>query len=345
MTDLQPAISLRFSSDHAEWMNCYSDWLGKLPDNTTRAYNGAWKELTGVSGKMPWELDRSDVVAWVRMMNARGLANSTISQRLAAISSYFTYLKDTTGIKIDITGGKVLRPKVRPFRNARYLSIEAVRALLGAMNPNTKRGSRDYALFLTYIMTGRRNSEIRNLKWGDIVHSGATVFYRWQGKGKGRLDELPRPCFNAITNYLKTNARLETIGAEESIFVASSDCAKHLPSVKASAYLAGGAISMHQVEDLLRTYKRKAGIVSQLRVHDLRHTAAMLRRAAGDDVEKISEFLAHSDLGTTQVYLHKIAGRQDTTWMTVGQMLGIGDTDEELHTNKVAQNNVKSNRE
>jgi integrase len=46
-------------------------------------------------------------------------------------------------------------------------------------------------------------------------------------------------------------------------------------------------------------------------VHDLRHTAARLRREAGADVEEIREFLAHSSLAVTQVYLHRLERKSD----------------------------------
>lgn len=78
------------------------------------------------------------------------------------------------------------------------------------------------------------------------------------------------------------------------------------------------------VRSALKYYARKAGLDwRSLRVHSLRHTAALLREKAGDSPEEIQQFLSHNNLATTQIYLHAIKGRQDTTWQTVAEMLGL----------------------
>ena len=55
----------------------------------------------------------------------------------------------------------------------------------------------------------------------------------------------------------------------------------------------------------------------------LRPTAAMLRKQAGDDVEQVSGFLAHSSLAIPQVYLHQVEGQQDGSWSKVEALLGL----------------------
>lgn len=342
MTDTAPVIKVRLN--HEDWKRAFSAWVELKPANTSRAYRTAWNQLFSFCGKTPWEIGREDVSSWAESMSARGLAAATIAQRLAAISSFFTYLRDAKGIQTDNpAGAKVLRPKTGMYTCARFLSAEDARALLGRINKSTAQGSRDYALFLAYLFTGRRNSEIRTLQWGDIELEGFRVFYRWKGKGKARRDELPRPCFDAIENHLRLTKRLASISHDDYIFQAVSRSAENLPNSGSLAAQRHSPLSMHQVEDLLKTYTRRAGIATRIRVHDLRHTAAMLRRAAGDDVMKISDFLGHSNLAVTQVYLHKIEGRQDTSWQTVGELLGIGVFGES-HVSRIAKNHGRSHQ-
>ena len=65
--------------------------------------------------------------------------------------------------------------------------------------PDTVAGRRDRALLLTFILTGRRRTEVIGLTAGDISVEGETVFYNYGGKGgkRGRRD-LPRPAYEAL---------------------------------------------------------------------------------------------------------------------------------------------------
>jgi len=76
---------------------------------------------------------------------------------------------------------------------------------------------------------------------------------------------------------------------------------------------------------MVARYAGLAGIGGRVRVHDLRHTAAMLRRLAGADVEEIRDFLRHSSLATTQVYMHRMAGITDTRMAGVVSLLKVSD--------------------
>ncbi len=49
-------------------------------------------------------------------------------------------------------------------------------------------------------------------------------------------------------------------------------------------------------------------------MHVLRHSAAKLRRDAGESIESVSQFLDHSNLATTTIYLRRLEGQTDQTW-------------------------------
>src|SRR4029077_19291056 len=93
------------------------------------------------------------------------------------------------------------RPKVSPAP-PRGLSADQIRQLL-AMIPETPAGLRDRAIFLTLVLTGRRRSEVLNLKVGDLSVDDDRVYYAYRGKGgkRGRR-ELPRPAVEAIVRAL-----------------------------------------------------------------------------------------------------------------------------------------------
>ncbi len=74
----------------------------------------------------------------------------------------------------------------------------------------------------------------------------------------------------------------------------------------------------------LRRYFRAAGLPPS-GVHIFRHSAAKLRREAGESIEEVSRFLDHSSLAVTTVYLRQLEGDRDTTWQQVAGAIGVGD--------------------
>ena len=72
----------------------------------------------------------------------------------------------------------------------------------------------------------------------------------------------------------------------------------------------------------LRRYFGKAGL-PPAGVHIFRHSAAKLRREAGESVEQVSRFLDHSSLAVTTVYLRQLEGERDTAWERVAETIGL----------------------
>jgi integrase len=72
----------------------------------------------------------------------------------------------------------------------------------------------------------------------------------------------------------------------------------------------------------LQRYFRQVGM-KPAGVHIFRHTAAKLRRDAGETVEDVSRFLDHSSLAVTTVYLRRLEGERDQGWAKVAQAIGV----------------------
>jgi len=71
----------------------------------------------------------------------------------------------------------------------------------------------------------------------------------------------------------------------------------------------------------LRKYQRIAGVGGS-GVHIFRHTAAKLRRDAGESVEQVSAFLDHSSFAVTTIYLRRLEGQGDAGWGKVAAAIG-----------------------
>ena len=72
----------------------------------------------------------------------------------------------------------------------------------------------------------------------------------------------------------------------------------------------------------LRCYLRSAGLPPG-GVHIFRHSAAKLRRDAGESVEDVSRFLDHSSLAVTTTYLRRLEGQEDRSWAKVAEAIGV----------------------
>jgi len=134
--------------------------------------------------------------------------------------------------------------------------------------PDTIQGRRDRAILLVFVLTGRRRSEVMDLKAGDITIEDSTVYYSYRGKGgkRGRR-ELPRPCWEAIRRTLDDCGKvLATMDPEESVWQAGTGP----KGLSGSTFYAR-----------IRRYLVVAGL-QPTGLHILRHGAAKLRRDAGE---------------------------------------------------------------
>jgi len=64
------------------------------------------------------------------------------------------------------------------------------------------------------------------------------------------------------------------------------------------------------VRHIITKYVVAAGIAKRVTPHTFRHTFASLLLEEGIDIKYIQEFLGHSSLKTTQIYLHTSSGRK-----------------------------------
>ncbi|MBI4497402.1 MAG: tyrosine-type recombinase/integrase [Chloroflexi bacterium] len=275
---------------------------------TVQGYSGMLTHFFGSLGKPPDRVISSEVFTWAHSPGLSGKAPSstTVGARIACLSSFYRFL-----IRMDLVHtnpcDRLERPKARES-TPRGLTGEDVKQLL-AVVPETKAGLRDRAIILTLVFTGRRRTEVLSLKAGDLDREGGTVFYRYCGKGgKTGRRELPRPAVEAIERMLGAwGRRFEDLTPEAPLW----------PSHSGTKGLTSGTFYGN-----LRKYLRAAGLPLS-GVHVFRHTAAKLRRDAGESVEEVSRFLDHSNLGVTTVYLRRLEGQQDRSWDKVAAAIGL----------------------
>ncbi len=259
-------------------------------------------------GKTPDRVKPADVLPWVHGIGKSGRTPSatTVGARIACLSSFYRF-QIRMGLVVSNPCDAVERP--RSIQSpARGYSADEVRRLL-AVVPDTVAGRRDRAILLTLILTGRRRAEVIGLRAGDLSLEGETTFYAYRGKGgkRGRR-ELPQPAYEAICASLADAGKdLAAMAPEESLWQAGA----RPQGVTSGTFYAR-----------FRRYLGAAGL-APTGIHVLRHTAAKLRRDAGETIEQVSAFLDHSSLAVTSVYLRRLEGQQDRTWREVAEAIGV----------------------
>jgi len=243
-------------------------------------------------GKTPDRVKPADVLAFVHGIGKSGRtpSSTTVGARIACLSSFYRFLI-RMGLVVSNPCDAIERPRAVQSV-ARGYGADEVRRLL-AVVPDTVAGRRDRAILLTLVLTGRRQ----------------TVFYSYRGKGgkRGRRD-LPHPAFQAIcTTLADAGKELATMAPAESLWQAGA----RPEGVTSGTFYAR-----------FRRYLAAAGM-APTGIHVLRHTAAKLRRDAGESIEAVSQFLDHSSLAVTTVYLRRLEGQEDRTWREVAEAIGV----------------------
>jgi site-specific recombinase XerD len=278
--------SRRTVEGYSRMLQHFFGTVGKPPDRVTSAEVFAWGYGVGLSGKQP--------------------SSVTIGARLACLSSFYRFL-----IRMDIVSSNpcdaLERPRVQ-VAPPRGLTADDIPKLL-AVIPETPVGLRDRAIILTLTLTGRRRAEVLNMVVGDLTHEDGTVWYRYRGKGnKQGKRELPEPAYVAITAALSAFGR---------------DIAAMPPDASLWPSSAGdGGVTSGTFYGNLRRYLKVAGL-PLAGVHIFRHSAAKLRRDAGESIENVSRFLDHSSLQVTSIYLRRLEGEADASWGKVAAAIGL----------------------
>jgi site-specific recombinase XerD len=283
----QRSGSRRTVESYSRMLQDFFGRVGKQPDQVTSQEVFVYSHGPGISGKQPSAI--------------------TIGARIACLSSFYHFL-----IRMDIVQSnpcdKLQRPQVSPAP-PRGLSGNQVHQLL-AVVPDSPAGLRDRAIILTLTLTGRRRAEVMGMKAGNLNVEGEKTYYTYRGKGgkRGRR-ELPQPAVEAIkASLLAFGLDLATLPPEASLWPSRLQDSKGITS---------GTFYGN-----LQRYFRLAGL-TPAGVHIFRHTAARLRRLAGESVEDVSRFLDHSSLGVTTVYLRRLEGEQDRSWEKVAEAIGV----------------------
>src|SRR5712691_12492008 len=167
----QPLLPAR-SGERSPWDEAIYAFLAEKlrrsgSRRTVEGYSRMLFPLFARLGKTPDQVTPPDVLGFAHGigLSGRGPSSTTVGARVACLSSFYRFL-----IRMNLATFNPCDALERPrsvTAPATGYSAAEVRRLLAVL-PGTVRGRRDRAILLTLLLTGRRRSEVMNLKAGDL---------------------------------------------------------------------------------------------------------------------------------------------------------------------------------
>ena len=273
--------------------------LAGLSERTQEAYLRAVRKLAAHFRRPPDQLTEAQVREYYLFLkNEREFSPSALKIAHSGIKFFYTHTVErdwATLLKLRVPRRKSL-PDV--------LTVEEVRRIIDAVRtPHNK----------TYLWTvyslGLRLQEGLALEVGDI-DSARMLVHVHRGKGaRDRYVPLPASTLAMLRQYWAThrNPRL--------LFPATGRNRRRAPT-------ATEPMGKASVQGAMRRVVLQLGFRKSIHVHTLRHSYATHLLEAGVNLRLIQQYLGHSSLQTTMVYLHLTSQGQEQARAAIDRLMG-----------------------
>ena len=262
--------------------------LAGLSERTQEAYLRAVRQLADHFHTPPDRLSEQQVREYfLHLKNDRKFATASLAIAYSGIKFFYSHTapRDWTTLK----RLRVRRDKKLPD----VLSVEEVQRLIDAVRTHHNR-----AYFWTVYSLGLRLGEGLHLQVGDI-DSARMLVHVHRGKGaKDRYVPLPSRTLNVLREYWVTHRHPQWL------FPATGRDHKQ-------AALATGPMDKSSVQGAMRRVVQELKFQKAISIHSLRHSYATHLLEAGVNLRLIQQYLGHSSLHTTMVYLHLTTASQE----------------------------------
>lgn len=236
-------------------------------------------------------LDAPHILAFIEHLERkRGNSARTRNARLAAINAFFRFLEYRLPSCLD----QARRIHSIPMKKidqvlVSYLTRDELQALLDAPDPRTASGIRDRAMLHLTFAAGLRVSELVSVRLDQIDCQGLCSVHII---GKGRRERV-LPLWKETAAAVSAWLRVRSSSGDPALFL----------NAKGQAMTRSGF--EYLLANHVATAARRQPSLASKRVtpHVLRHTCAMHTLRATHDVRKVSLWLGHASLQSTEIYL------------------------------------------
>lgn len=241
--------------------------LRGFSDKTVKSYLFYNNKFLAFTNKAPEAATEEDIKAYLAHLIADKKKNAaTVALVRAALRFYYDGV-----LKKNIVTLKT--PKIQK-KLPTVLTREEVKRLLESAPTQKSR-----LIMMMLYSSGLRVSECCSLKVNDLEIAQKVGWVRDGKGGKDRIFILSEGIIEGLRNYIN---RKNT---------------EHIFTNKA-----GTALTPRNVQKIVATSAKRAGIGKIVSPHTLRHSFATHLLESGESIRKIQELLGHSNLQTTQIY-------------------------------------------
>jgi integrase/recombinase XerD len=273
--------------------------LAGLSERTQEAYLRAVRQLAAHYHIPPDRLSEQQVRDYLlHLKNDRKFASASLIVAFCGIKFFYsrTVLRDWPTLQ----RLRVRRDKTLPD----VLSVEEVRQLIGAVRTLHNR-----TYFWTVYSLGLRLGEGLHLQVGDIDGARRMVHVH-RGKGaKDRYVPLPSRTLVMLREYWATH--------RHPLWLFPATGRDHRQCAQAE-----GPMERSSVQGALRRVVRELKFRKAVSIHTLRHSYATHLLEAGVNLRLIQQYLGHSSLQTTMVYLHLTTVSHEQALARIEELMG-----------------------
>ena len=223
---------------------------------------------------------------YIRSLNEKGLAASSIARIFSSIRSYHKFLSAENYVNENPT--LILTSPKAPKKLPHVLMEEEISAIINAVVETFQFAKRDKAIIEMLYSCGLRVSELCALSLNNLYLNDDMI--RIMGKGsKERLLPVGGRAKNFLNDYLiHCRPGIQKDKGSSSVFLSRN----------------GNPLTRAMINNILRKWSQVAGISKSVSPHTLRHSFATHLLEGGADLRFVQALLGHSDISTTQIYTH-----------------------------------------
>ncbi|HIF82503.1 MAG TPA: site-specific tyrosine recombinase XerD [Candidatus Marinimicrobia bacterium] len=223
---------------------------------------------------------------YIRSLNEKGLAASSIARIFSSIRSYHKFLSAENYVNENPT--LILTSPKAPKKLPHVLMEEEISGIINAVVETFQYAKRDKAIIEMLYSCGLRVSELCALSLNNLYLNDDMI--RIMGKGsKERLLPVGGRAKIFLNDYLiHCRPGIQKDKGSSSVFLSRN----------------GNPLTRAMINNILRKWSQVAGISKSVSPHTLRHSFATHLLEGGADLRFVQALLGHSDISTTQIYTH-----------------------------------------